>query len=129
MSECIICKGNAPLNDIQFSITHADNFLMRGAFWLGGTDDIWTFQFSGKEIDEIITDAQSQMQNGIQYQDTQIYKLLNFLIDNHIHFAMWYDIYVEELVLCKTKEEVLTTCYEQLIDKSGMCEVYIVSLG
>ena len=127
MSECIICKGNSQLSAWGFSIANAGDFLKRGAFWLGGTDDIWTFQYKGKEIDSIITDAQSQMQNGIRYQDTQIYELLNCLIDNHICFAMWYDIYVEDLDLCSTKDEVLRTCYEQIMDESGMCEVYIVS--
>lgn len=55
-----------------------------------------------------------------------IYKLLNCLIDNGIHFAMWYDTYVENLDICNTKDEVLETCYKQIMDKSGMCEVYIV---
>lgn len=127
MSECIICKGNAQLSALGFSIVDVDasDFLMRGAFWLGGTSDIWTF----KEIDTIITDAQCQMQNGMRYEDTQIYKLINCLIDNNICFAMWYADYIEELDVCNTKEEVLKTCYEQIMDKSGMCEVYIKYCG
>jgi len=127
MSECIICKGSSQLSALGFSILDTNDFLMRGAFWLGGTGDIWTFKYNGKEIDSIITDAQSQMHKGIQYQDTQIYKLLNCLIDNNIRFAMWYDGYVENLDLCNTKDEVLKACYEQIMDESGMCEVYIVS--
>lgn len=127
MSECIICKGEGKLSASDFSIVDVSEFLMRGAFWLGGTSGIWTFRYKGKEIDNIITDAQSQMHNGIQYQDTQIYKLLNCLMDNNIRFAMWYDVYVEKLDLCNTKKEVLQTCYEQIMDASGMCEVYIVS--
>lgn len=127
MSECIICKGNKELSALGFSTVEADDFLMRGAFWLGGTSDIWTFKYMGKEIDAIITEAQSQMQNGMRFEDTQIYKLINCLIDNKICFAMWYDVYVEDLDLCNTKEEVLKTCYEQIMDESGMCEVYIVS--
>ena len=127
MSECIICKGNGQLSDLGFSIVDASDFLMRGAFWLGGTSDIWTFKYRGKEIDSIITDAQSQMHNGIRYEDTQIYKVLNCLIDNNIYFAMWYDVYVEDLDLCNTKDEVLKVCYEQIMDESGMCEVYLVS--
>lgn len=126
MSECIICKGNGHLSDLGFSIVDASDFLMRGAFWLGGTSDIWTFKYKGKEIDSIITDAQSQMHNGIRYEDTQIYKVLNCLIDNNICFAMWYDVYVEDLDLCNTKDEVLKVCYEQIMDESGMCEVYLV---
>lgn len=127
MSECIICKGNGQLSGLGFSIVDACDFLMRGAFWLGSTSDIWTFKYKGKEIDSIITDAQSQMHNGIRYEDTQIYKVLNCLIDNNICFAMWYDVYVEDLDLCNTKDEVLKVCYEQIMDESGMCEVYIVS--
>ncbi|MBD5552549.1 MAG: hypothetical protein HDQ96_15510 [Lachnospiraceae bacterium] len=127
MSECIICKGNDQLNDMDFSIVDASGFLTKGAFWLGGTSDIWTFKYKGKEIDDIITDAQSKMNNGIQYQDTQIYKLLNCLMDNGIHFAMWYDTYVENLDICNTRDRLLETCYKQIMDKSGMCEVYIVS--
>lgn len=127
MSECIICKGNGQLSGLGFSIVDASDFLMRGAFWLGSTSDIWTFKYKGKEIDSIITDAQSQMHNGIRYEDTQIYKVLNCLIDNNICFAMWYDVYVEDLDLCNTKDEVLKVCYEQIMDESGMCEVYLVS--
>lgn len=126
MSECMICKGNGRLDDPGFSIEGASGFLMRGAFWLGEASDIWTFKFKGKEIDDIITDAQSEMNNGVQYQDTLIYKLLNCLIDNGIHFARWYDTYVKNLDICNTKDEVLETCYKQIMDKSGMCEVYIV---
>ena len=103
MSECIICKGNSQLSALGFSILDTNDFLMKGAFWLGGTNDIWTFKYNGKEIDTIITDAQSQMHKGIRYQDTQIYKLLNCLIDNNIRFAMWYDVYVENLDLCNRK--------------------------
>ena len=66
MSECIICKGNKELSALGFSTVEADDFLMRGAFWLGGTSDIWTFKYMGKEIDAIITEAQSQMQNGMR---------------------------------------------------------------
>lgn len=40
MSECIICKGNAQLSALGFSIVDASDFLLRGAFWLGGTSDI-----------------------------------------------------------------------------------------
>lgn len=127
MSECILCKGNGQLKASDFSFINADDFLMRGAFWLGGTSDLWTFKYHGKEIDEIITDAQRQMQSGIRYQDTQIYKLLNCLIDNNIRFAMWYSEYTEDLDLCRTRDEVLETCYEQIMHESGMCEVYIVS--
>lgn len=127
MSECIICKGNAQLSSLGFSIADADDFLMRGAFWLGGTNDILTFEYEGKEIDTIITDAQSQMHSGMRYEDTQIYKLINCLIDNNICFAMWYDVYLEDLDLCNTRDEVLRACYEQIMDESGMCEVYIVS--
>lgn len=126
MSECIICKGHATLSALGFSVVNACDFLMRGAFWLGGTSDIWTFKYMGKEIDTIITDAQCQMHNGMRYEDTQIYKLINCLIDNNISFAMWYDDYIEELEVCNTKDEVLKACYEQIMDKNGMCEVYIV---
>lgn len=127
MSEYIICKGNVQLSDLEISIVDTNNFLMRGSFWLGETSDIWTFKHKGKEIDNIITDAQSQMHKGVRYQDTQIYKLLNCLVNNNIRFAMWYDIYVDNLELCNTKDEVLKVCYEQIMDTSGMCEVYIVS--
>ena len=126
MSECIICKGNNQLSASGFSIGDADEFLMRGAFWLGETSDIWTFRYKGKEIDDIITDAQNQIINGVRYQDTQVYELLNCLMDNNISFAMWYDIYAEELDLCSTKDEVLETCYKHMMDESGMCEVYLV---
>lgn len=126
MSECIICKGNVRLSNLGFSIVDANDFLMRGAFWLGGTSDIWTFRYMGKEMDTIITEAQSQMHNGICFEDTQIYELINCLIDNNICFAMWYDTYIEELDLCNTKDEVLKACYEQIMDENGMCEVNIV---
>lgn len=125
MSECIICKGNIQLNDTDFSIVDASSFLMRGAFWLGGSSDIWTFKYKGKEIDDIITDAQSEMNNGVEYQDTLIYKLLNCFIDMGIRFAMWYDIYVEDLDICNTRDGLLETCYRQIMGKNGMCEVYI----
>lgn len=127
MSECIICKGNNKLNDLGFSIIDVNDFLMRGAFWLGGPSDIWTFKYEGKEIDDIITDAQRQMNSGIKYQETQIYKLISSLLDNDVSFAMWYDGFVEDLDICNTKDDILETCYRQIMDENGLCEVYIVS--
>ena len=129
MSECIICKGDMKkLESKGFDIKKVDLFLSRGAFWIGTQDDyIWTFDYLKKDIDTIITDAQAQMQSGIPFEDTHIFKILSILIDNHISFAMWYDAYVDDLDICKSKKEVLDACYNQILDKSGMCEVYIVS--
>lgn len=128
VSECIICKGeNISLIKKGFHIKEIDDFLSRGIFWISSNNNqVWTFDFLGKEIDTIITEAQSQIQEGILYEETLIYKVLNILIDNHISFAMWYDIYIDDLDVCKSKKEVLETCYNQIMDLSGMCEVYIV---
>lgn len=128
VSECIICKGgNISLIKKGFHIKEIDYFLSRGIFWISSNNNqVWTFDFLGKEIDTIITEAQSQIQEGILYEETLIYKVLNILIDNHISFAMWYDIYIDDLDVCKSKKEVLETCYNQIMDLSGMCEVYIV---
>ena len=129
MSECIICKGNEEkLINKGFIIKNVDSFLSKGVFWIGNqNDNIWTFSYMGKEIDTIITDAQKQMQNGIPFEETIIYSVINLLFDNHISFAMWYDIYVDDLDICKTKKDVLDTCYNHIMDISGMCEIYIVS--
>ena len=129
MSECIICRGDRnKLSNLGFSILDADEFLMRGAVWLKGTkDDIWSFRYNNKDIDTIITDAQYQMQNNVKYEDTLIYEVLNHLVENKIEFVMWYSEFVDDLDICNSKEEVLNICYEQIMDKSGMCEVYIVS--
>ncbi len=129
MSECIICKGdNGFLIKKGFNVKEIDDFLRRGLFWIGSdVGCVWTFNYYGKGIDTIITEAQSQMQEGIRYEDTQIYEVINLLIDNNISFAMWYDIYYDNLYLCKSKEEVLDKCYNQIMDISGMCEVYLVA--
>lgn len=128
MSECIICKGNENvLINKGFIIKDVDSFLSKGAFWIGNqNDNMWTFIYKGKDIDKIVTDANEQMHNGIPFEDTTIYNVINVLYDNHISFAMWYDIYFDDLDICKTKKEVLETCYNHIMDISGMCEVYIV---
>ena len=131
ISECIVCKGNnAKILDKGFVIKNADAFLKRGAFWIGGpNDDIWSFNYKGRDIDAILTDSQRQISEGVPFEDTQIYAVITTLIDSNISFAMWYDIFVENLDVCKSKEEVLKACYNQVINVSGMCEVYIVSVS
>ena len=131
MSECIICDGNnSVLKKMGFHIKEVDTFLSKGAFWLKNTDNsIWTFDYSGMDIDTIITESQSKMQNGVPYKDTVIYQILNTLVIHNISFAMWYDTYTDDLDICKSKEGVLETCYKQIMDISGMCEVYIVYLA
>ncbi len=128
MSECIICKGeNIGLIQEGFHIKEIDVFLSQGAFWISSSNNqVWTFEFLSEDIDTIITEAHSQIQEGVLYEETKIYKVLNILIDNHISFAMWYDIYIEDLDVCKSKKEVLETCYSQIMDISGMCEIYVV---
>ena len=127
MSEAIICKGDKTnLISKGFRIREIDDFLCQGAFWIDSNiNQLWSFYYLDKDIDTIITDAQEQMHNGRLYEETLIYKVLNSLIDNHISFAMWYDIYADELEVCKSKKEVLETCYNGIMDESGMCEVYI----
>lgn len=129
LSECIICCGNSEcLLDENIEINEVDPFLMKGAVWIDKiSKDIWTFRYQEKQIDAIITEAQAQMHETVLYEETLIYRILNLLIDNHISFAMWYDIYMDDLNVCKSREDVLKTCYEQIMDKSGLCEVYIVS--
>lgn len=129
VSECIICRGDkSKLSNLGFSILDVDAFLMKGVVWLKGTmDDIWSFRYNNKDIDTIITDAQHQMQNNVKYEDTLIYEVLNHLVGNKIEFVMWYAEYVDDLDICNSKEEVLNICHEQIMDQSGMCEVYIVS--
>ena len=90
MSECIICKGeNIGLIQEGFHIKEIDDFLSQGAFWISSSNNqVWTFEFLGEDIDTIITEAQSQIQEGVLYEETKIYKVLNILIDNHISFAV-----------------------------------------
>ena len=61
----------------------------------------------------------------VEYKDTDIYKLLVELVDKNISFVMWYDEFWESIDLFSDIKEILKVCYEQILDKSGMCEVYI----
>lgn len=128
MSEYMICKGSTKgLAQPGLDIEKADDFLNKAAYWLGDDkENIWTFRFENKETDTLLTDAQAQLQKGVRYEDTLIYKVLNILMDNNIAFAMWYSDYFDDLDICRTKEDVLKNCYDGITDKSGMCEVYLV---
>jgi hypothetical protein len=40
---------------------------------------------------------------------------------------MWYDIFADDLDVCTSRDDVLDTCYLQMMAPSGVCEVYLVS--
>lgn len=82
--------------------------------------------YKGKEIDDVITEAQEKIGIGVMFEETDAYEFLNKLIDNCIDFFMWYCDYVDDYVVCHDREEVLQTAYRQITDESGMCEVYIM---
>ncbi len=128
MSECIICKGYKP-NSLKFGIVtvEADDFLREQAskIWKD-MDDIWTVKINGKDIDDYLTKAQGEMNEGIAFEKTDFYLIMSELLKNEVKIAMWYDTYCEDLPLCGSKEEVLNACYEGIADISGMCEVYFV---
>lgn len=52
--------------------------------------------------------------------------IINELLESGFKIAMWYSTYCEDLPLCKSKIEVLDTCYNGIVDVSGMCEVYFM---
>jgi hypothetical protein len=124
MSECVLCSGDSSKLSGAFEIYEPDEWLLNAAGYLQGAET-WSFSYKGKEIDTIITDAQEQLQCGIEYKDTDIYKLLVELVDKNISFVMWYDEFWESIDLFSDIKEILKVCYEQILDKSGMCEVYI----
>lgn len=127
MSECLICRGSRNVNiSNKILIYEPGNFLKDIAFKLWGDCDVWTIKINGKDIDYYLTDAQYEMNKGIGFEKTELYNILNELVDSGIKLAMWYDTYYEDLPLCTTKEEVLSICRDGIMDVSGMCEVYFI---
>lgn len=126
MSECIICKGNKPSN-LKFGIVaiELDDFLRKqiSKIW-NDNNQIWTIIIKGKDIDFYLTKAQEEMNEGIAFEKTFFYIIINELLENGFKIAMWYDTYCENLPLCRNQTEVLKACYNGIVDISGMCEVY-----
>lgn len=128
MSECILCSGNIITDNSDFEIVSPDSFLMEGRKYLGD-NNLWSFTYRNREIDTIITDAQIQLQQGVPFEETEIYYILNTLMASSVSFAMWYDMFFDSMDRCYDKNELLEVCRKQIIDESGMCEVYILYLA
>lgn len=128
MSECMICKGQKP-NNFKFGIVaiELDDFLREQAskIW-SDTDEVWTISIKEKDIDFYLTKAQEEINKGVVFEKTDFYMIINELLESGFKIAMWYDTYCEDLPLCKSKIEVLDTCYDGIMDVSGMCEVYFM---
>lgn len=128
MSECIICKGHKSSN-LKFGIVavELDDFLQEQAskIWKY-TDEIWTIKIKEKCIDFYLTKAQREINEGVAFEKTDFYIIINELLESGFKIAMWYSTYCEDLPLCRSKEEVLNACYEGIVDISGMCEVYFM---
>jgi hypothetical protein len=129
MSEYILCRGDREaLRGLGFSFVEADEFLLRGADWLDAAEEeVWSFLYDGQEIGDLLKEAQRQVQNDVRYEATPLYEVLNLLMDQGIQFAMWYDIFADDLDVCTSRDDVLDTCYLQMMAPSGVCEVYLVS--
>ncbi|MBQ8527052.1 MAG: hypothetical protein IJ429_01135 [Lachnospiraceae bacterium] len=128
MSECIICKGYKTSN-LNFEIVSVelDCFLQEQALKIWkDTDEIWTIKIKEKDIDSYLTKAQKEISQGIAFEETEFYMIINELLASNVKIAMWYDTYCEDLPMCKTKEEVLKACHDGIADISGMCEVYFM---
>lgn len=128
MSECIICKGYKT-NNLNFEIVSVelDCFLQEQALKIWkDTDEIWTIKIKEKDIDSYLTKAQKEISQGIAFEETEFYMIINELLASNVKIAMWYDTYCEDLPMCKTKEEVLKVCHDGIADISGMCEVYFM---
>lgn len=128
MSEYILCKGKKDKLDILNSIliTETDVFMKKVASTIWLDDDVWSIKVDGKEIDYYLTKAQKDIINGLDFLETELYKIISELIDCNISFAMWYDIYYEDLPIYTDKMTVKDACYNGIIDISGMCEVYLI---
>ena len=125
MSECIICMGDKPQKINKWAtVLPLDNFLGPIALELWGAQDAWTIP----DIDYYLTKAQSEMNNGIKFEETEFYTIICLLLDSGVKIAMWYDIYYEDLPICTSKEEILSECYTGITDISGMCEVYFMMI-
>ena len=114
MSECILCKGDKKqLEDIseRFSILKLDGFMKNVACKIWPDNEAWSLLIDGKEID---------------YSATEICDIISVLMERNISFAMWYDIFYEDLPVYKNELEVKSSCCEGIRDVSGMCEVYLL---
>ena len=79
MSEYILCRGNKPSeNNEKIQICEIDDFLREKASAIWGNDNsVWTLMFNGHEIDDLLTDAQSNIKSGqLCYEETDFYKLI-----------------------------------------------------
>ncbi|WP_304577006.1 hypothetical protein [Romboutsia ilealis] len=129
MSECILCKGDKKqLEDIseRFSILKLDGFMKNVACKIWPDNEAWSLLIDGKEIDYYLTKAQKEMNDGVDFSATEICDIISVLMERNISFAMWYDIFYEDLPVYKNELEVKSSCCEGIRDVSGMCEVYLL---
>ena len=124
-SECLICKGPKPsIKDERITIIPLDEFLSSVALEIWGNVDAWTIKFNDMDIDNILTKSQVDVNSGVEFEKTEFYTIICLLINHGVKIAMWYDIYSEDLPICKNRKEVLIECYRGITDISGMCEIY-----
>ena len=126
MSEYILCKGKISVDKLERSTIYhypLDSFYERVCqfYWPNEIkNDIWTI-----EIDQYLTEAQLQIYDGVEFENTIIYSILTQLLQCNSEIIMWYSDFYNDIPIVRSKQEFLKEVFDGITDISGMCEVYV----
>ena len=130
MSQFMICKGGSSKPFIEdtliISYPFEDNYLMKVCdyFWeTVNKNDVWSIvDKKSFEIDSYFTDAQNYINQNRSFEESKLYKIINYLLNNGTELILWYSDYIEDIPITSSKEEFLEWVEEGI--KDPMCEVY-----
>lgn len=125
MSEYILCRGKE-INKLPpyINVVKANLFLENVARVLWEDKNAWTITVANHSIDYFLLEAKEEIVSGLQLNETKLFEIIRELTIHKIQFAMWYDVFYDELPKCKELSDIYDLCMEGIMDKSGMCEVY-----
>lgn len=126
MSQFLMCASE---RNIDFFCDLVDESLLKNSIFLNvknmyfdsiNMKNIWIM----KKIDRIFCEAQTAINSGTSFSQTQLYDIIDRLCNMCEIVVLWYGNFYEDLDVCLNKQEVLSNVKKSI--SYSECECYLV---
>lgn len=126
MTQFALARSRKQINGLTSLAEVEDGFLSRVAFELFpavSLNEIYRFDFGGKDIDSLMIDAQKAVIDKNSFQETALYKAVKAVAENVDDFVFWYGADYDELSYIYDVSVLLRKLEDAVSD--SFCEIYI----
>lgn len=120
---CIAKYDSCPLEKDGLIFKPIDQeILFKAKDQLAEGNQVWCVFYNGKNIDMLCCEAQSQLNDNIQFIATELYSLINKLTSLEIEFWFWYGDDFHELIDISSVEALNQEIIKYISEPQ--CEIY-----